>query len=185
MSRDTDRAEPGINEPTGTAAAPPPRRRTWWLFAIAFGVVLIDQVTKAWAIATLADADPITVIDPLLTLTFVRNPGAAFGMGTQFTGVFTVLAATVTIFIVWYARRVRDMWWALALGLILGGALGNFIDRLAQPPGAGSGHVVDFLRIPNWPVFNVADMAVVGGAVLIVVLSLLGRDPDGSTDSGE
>lgn len=106
-------------------------------------------------------------------------------MGTEHTWVFSIVAVLVTCAILWYSRRVTSGWWLLALGVLLGGAVGNLVDRFLQPPGPGVGHVVDFLQLPNWPVFNVADMAVVGGAATIVILSLLGVEPGGGPNDSD
>lgn len=145
--------------------------------AIAVVVVGIDQWTKWWAEQSLSGRPPVQVVGDVLQFTFVRNPGGAFSLGTQYTWVFSIVAVAVAIAILWYSRRVTSGWWLLALGVLLGGAVGNLVDRVIQPPGPGVGHVVDFLQLPNWPVFNVADMAVVGGAATIVILSLLGVEP--------
>lgn len=148
---------------------------------LAGAVVLIDQITKVWAEAELAGKPAVEVVGELLRFTYVRNPGGAFSLGTDYTWLFTLAALAVSIGIVVFAPRIRSGWWLVALGLLLGGAAGNLIDRATQPPGFGTGYVRDFLQLPNWPVFNVADMAVVGGAVLIVVLSVLGVP---ATDEG-
>lgn len=157
------------------------------VLAIGAGVVLVDQTTKWWAEQTLAGKPPVQVVGELLQFTFVRNPGGAFSIGTDRTWLFSIIATVVSVAIVWYSRRVTSRWWLAALGVLLGGAVGNLIDRVIQPPGPGVGHVVDFLQLPNWPVFNVADMAVVGGAITIIVLSVLGvepaRSPSGSSDA--
>lgn len=155
------------------------RRGTLIVLLVAAGVLVIDQITKWWAEQALAGRPPVEVVGELLQFTFVRNPGGAFSLLTSHTWLFTVVALGVAGAILWYSRRVRSGWWLAALGVLLGGALGNLVDRFVQPPGPGVGHVVDFIELPNWPVFNVADMAVVSGAVAIVVLSLLGVDPAG------
>lgn len=158
------------------------RRSTLVVIVVAAAVLIIDQATKWWAEQALAGRPPVEVVGELLQFTFVRNPGGAFSLLTSHTWLFTVVAVAVAGAILWYSRRVRSGWWLAALGVLLGGALGNLVDRFLQPPGPGMGHVVDFIELPNWPVFNVADMAVVGGAIAIVVLSLLGVDPAGGTD---
>jgi len=147
--------------------------------AIAVVVVAIDQLTKWWAEQALAGKPAVEVYGDILRLTFIRNPGGAFSIGTGQTWLFTAVAVVVAIVIVWYSRRVTSVWWAGALGVLLGGALGNLVDRIIQPPGLGQGHVVDFIWLPYWPVFNVADMAVVSGAITVVVLSLMGVEPTG------
>lgn len=142
--------------------------------AVAATILVLDQVTKALAVAHLEGQPPVEVIGSLLRLTFVRNPGAAFSLAGSYTVVISVLAVGVSFFIVRTARTLSSTWWAVVLGGILGGALGNLGDRLFRSPAPFRGHVVDFLALPSWPVFNVADMALVGSAILAVVLSLLG-----------
>lgn len=149
------------------------------LVAVAVVVWSVDQVTKVVAVRELAGRDPIALIDGILSLRLVRNPGAAFGIAGGMTALFSVIAAVVVVVIVRVARTIGSGWWALALGLMLGGALGNLTDRLFRSPGPLRGHVIDFLELPNWPVFNVADMAIVSGAALMVLLSLRGIEPEG------
>ena len=112
----------------------------------------------------------------------MRNPGAAFGFAQGLTIAFTVVAVGVVVVILRLSRRLRSTPWAIALGLVLGGAVGNLVDRLFRAPGPGRGHVVDFLELPHWPVFNLADSAIVTAAVLMVLLSARGselrRHPD-------
>jgi signal peptidase II len=153
---------------------------------VAATVVAIDQATKAIAVATLEGQPPVEVIGQWLQLTFVRNPGAAFSLAGNYTIVISAIAFAVSFFIVRTARTLTSTWWAVVLGGILGGALGNLVDRLFRDPAPLRGHVVDFLELPRWPVFNVADMALVGAAILAVVLSILGvelTDEDEAADS--
>lgn len=149
------------------------------LLSVAGTVLAVDLVTKLLAVRELADREPISLLGGLLTLRLVRNPGAAFGMAEGFTVVLTVIAVTVVVVIVRMARRLASTAWAVALGLILGGAAGNLTDRLFRQPGPGRGHVVDFLELPRWPVFNVADMAIVSAGVLMVLLSARGVPVEG------
>jgi signal peptidase II len=144
------------------------------VLAVAAAVVLVDQLTKAWAVERLAGQPPIEVIGTVLQFTYVQNTGAAFGLGTGFTWIFTVIAIGVSIVIVRTARKLGSWAWAIALGGLLGGAVGNLIDRLTRDPGIGQGYVVDFIQLPFWPVFNIADMAIVVSAVTMVLLSLRG-----------
>jgi signal peptidase II len=137
-------------------------------------VVILDQITKALAVATLEGEPPIEVLGQWLQLTFVRNPGAAFSLAGNYTIVISAIAIIVAVAIVRTARTLTNVWWAVVLGGILGGAVGNLIDRIVREPAPFRGHVVDFLELPSWPVFNVADMALVGSAVLAVVLSIKG-----------
>ena len=161
------------------------------LASTAVGIVLIDQVTKAWAVTYLqprieSGEGPIYLIDPLLRLTYVENTGAAWGMGAGYTWIFTIVAVVVGVVIVRFARTITSRAWALALGGLLGGLLGNLIDRLTRPPGPGLGSVVDFIGLPNFPVFNVADMAITCSAVAMIILAWRGiplseSEPDGSS----
>jgi signal peptidase II len=171
-------------------AGPRPRRRLRLLFVVAGVVLALDIVSKVLAVHLLTPGQPVSIIGDTVTWTLVRNSGAAFSMATGYTWVLTLVATGVVIGIVWMGRRLVSPWWALGLGMILGGALGNLMDRFFRSPGPLRGHVVDFLSIGWWPVFNVADPAVVGGAILLVVLSLFGfdfdtdgrRQPDGASD---
>lgn len=145
----------------------------------AAGVVLLDQVTKAWAVASMAPRiaageGPIYLLGPLLRLTYTENSGAAFGFGAGYTWVFTIVAVIVGIVIVRFARTITSTAWAVALGGLLGGLLGNLIDRLTRPPSPGMGTVVDFIGLPNFPIFNVADMSITFSAIAMVVLAWRG-----------
>jgi signal peptidase II len=143
---------------------------------VAACVVVVDQITKAIAVATLEGQPSIEVLGSWLQLTFVRNPGAAFSIAGNYTIINSAIAIAVSLFIVRTARTLTSTWWAVVLGGILGGALGNLVDRILRDPAPFRGYVVDFLELPNWPVFNVADMALVGSAILAVLLSLRGVD---------
>ena len=156
------------------------RRTLAMLAAIALTVIGLDQVTKALAVANIDPRDPIRVVGDTVTLTLVRNSGAAFSMATGYTWVLTLVALVVVIGILRYASRLVSTWWIVGIALVLGGAIGNLIDRMLRSPGPLRGHVVDFVSVGWWPVFNVADSAVVCGAILLVVLSLLGYEYDGS-----
>ncbi|HEY6573895.1 MAG TPA: signal peptidase II [Mycobacterium sp.] len=167
------------------------RRRLRLLLSVAAVVLALDVVTKVLAVRLLTPGQPVSIIGDTVTWTLVRNSGAAFSMATGYTWVLTLVVTGVVIGIAWMGRRLVSPWWALGLGMILGGALGNLMDRFFRSPGPLRGHVVDFLSIGWWPVFNVADPAVVGGAILLVGLSLFGydfdtvgrRQPDGASDT--
>ena len=147
--------------------------------ALAAVVLLVGQLTKNWAVANLPELDPQPFLGEVLQLTLLYNSGAAWGMGAEITPVVTCLQIAIVIGVIVFAiRSVRSAWYALALGLIMGGALGNIHDRLLRDPSPFHGAVVDFLELPHWPVFNVADMGVVGGALLVVALGLFGLDAD-------
>src|SRR5271168_5360047 len=163
----------------GEADAPQtPRRRQPLLLSIAAVVLALDIVTKVLAVKLLTPAQPVPIIGDTVTWTLVRNSGAAFSMATGYTWMLTLIASAVVVGIIWMGRRLVSPWWAVGLGMILGGAMGNLVDRFFRSPGPLRGHVVDFLSIGWWPVFNVADPSVVGGAILLVTLSALGFDFD-------
>jgi signal peptidase II len=174
------------DDATDSTTRRPVRRSLFWLvLAIAAVWVTTDQVTKNIAEDVLSDGSTRPFIGELLQFHLTYNPGAAFSMGTGSTGLLTILAVTVCIVIVWNARRLGSMGWAVGLGLLLGGALGNLVDRLTREPGVGKGHVVDFLMLPNFPIFNVADIGISSAAVLIGILALRGINPDGTRGSDE
>jgi signal peptidase II len=155
------------------------------LLTVALVVLAIDLATKLVAVATLTETEMVEVLDGALTLRLVRNPGAAFGVAQGLTIALTVIAVCVILVILRISRRLRSPGWAVGLGMVLGGAIGNLIDRLFREPGPLRGHVVDFLELPHFPVFNVADSAIVTGGVLMVLLSLFGITYDGRRLSGD
>lgn len=158
-----------------------PSRRIGVLVAIAIATLALDVISKAIVVATLPDRpQPVELLGGLLTLRVIRNSGAAFNIGTGMTLVFTVIAAGVVVAILRYARRLRSLPWAVTLGLLLGGALGNLADRLFRSPGVFRGHVVDWIELPHWPVFNLADASIVCGGVLAVLLASRGLQVDGT-----
>jgi signal peptidase II len=167
--------------PLEQAAAPASRRvLVVALLATAAVVLTVDQLAKAWAVRTLGDGRSIEVVGELVELRLFRNPGAAFSFATGSTWIFTVVATVASIAIVRASRRLGSPLWALALGLLLGGALGNLVDRLLREPGFPQGHVVDFIDLPRLFVFNVADASITGAAGLIALLSWWGVRVDGS-----
>ena len=144
------------------------------LIIVALVCWAIDQATKAMAVAWLDPAAPPRLLGGLLTLRLIRNPGAAFSLGENYTIVFTILSAVVLVFVlVVLVRRVAHTGWAVALGLLTAGILGNLTDRVLRPPSTFHGHVVDFIQLPYWAIFNVADTCVVTSAVLIMVLAVI------------
>jgi signal peptidase II len=163
-----------------------PRAPRILLFAaIAVLALVLDVVSKVLLVANVPENHaPIRELGGAVYVQQTRNSGAAFSLGTGFTIILTVVAVGVVVFIVRTAGRLRSVGWAVALGMILGGALGNLSDRLFRSPGVGRGHVVDWISLfgPNakyWPIFNLADSAIVCGAVLAAVLALIGIDIDG------
>lgn len=144
-------------------------------------VVLLDQTTKWWVQQTMPARPPIQVLGEWLEITYTVNPGAAFSLGGSFTIVLSAIAIAVSVVIVRMASRLGSVAWAVALGGILGGALGNLSDRIFRDPAPFRGHVVDWISVPNWPVFNIADSAIFCSAMLMVWLSFRGVGLDGST----
>lgn len=153
--------------------------------AVALVILVLDLVTKIVVVATIDPQRPVQIIGDTVTLRLVRNSGAAFSFATGYTWVLTIVAAAVVVGIIRFSGRLRSAWWAVGLGLVLGGALGNLVDRFFRSPGPLRGHVVDFVSVGWWPVFNVADSAVVCGAILLVALTVFGVEIDGTrTPSG-
>ena len=151
------------------------------LLAVAVTVLALDIASKAIVVATLSDRPPVKLIGSLLMLTESRNPGAAFSIGgPSETILFTAIAVGVIVFIIRSARRIHSLAWAVALGLLLGGAMGNLTDRIFRSPGPFRGWVVDWIQVPHWPVFNLADSSIVCGGVLAVLLAMRGTQIDGS-----
>lgn len=149
------------------------------LVAFALTAYVIDQLTKIWVVSTMVEGQVTAVLPPVLSWHFIRNSGAAFSIGTEITWVFTIIQALVSIAIITQIGKVASKGWAVALGLVLGGALGNLTDRLFREPAFGQGHVVDFIALPNFAIFNIADTAVVSGVILICLLTLRGIGLDG------
>ncbi|MBM7504608.1 signal peptidase II [Agromyces aurantiacus] len=155
------------------------------LVGVAITVYGLDQLSKYFVVTTLAEGEVVPVLGTVLQWQFVRNPGAAFSIASGMTWVFTILAAGVITFIVWFARRIRSVAWALVFGLLLGGVLGNLTDRLFREPGFGIGHVIDFISTP-WmlpAIYNVADISIVSSMVLFMILTIRGVGLDGSRPS--
>ncbi|WP_405560524.1 signal peptidase II [Streptomyces sp. NBC_01180] len=164
----------------GPDEGPRGKRRLTVLFAVAVLAYLLDLVSKTIVVSKLEHHAPVKVIGDLLQLDAIRNPGAAFGLGSAYTVIFTIVAASVIVVIVRLARKLYSAPWAVALGLLLGGALGNLTDRIFRSPSVFQGEVVDFIRPAHFAVFNLADSAIVCGGILIVLLSFKGLDPDGT-----
>jgi signal peptidase II len=143
------------------------RRGALLLFAAAGGAYLLDRLTKIWAERTLP-GDPVDVIPGVLTMRFTTNSGGAFSLGQSAPWLFAAATIIVSGAIVATAFRHRNLLAAFALGLILGGALGNLTDRIVRG-GGFTGHVVDFVDLHVWPIFNVADAAIVVGAILLAI----------------
>ena len=150
------------------AATRAARRSPAGPLAVAAAVVVLDQLTKVWAVSGLSDG-PVRVVGSLLELRLTRNPGGAFSLLTNLTPVLAVLAVVMAVYIVRTTRRTADIVMAYSLALVLGGALGNLVDRLVRSPGFLRGEVIDFIKVPHWPTFNVADSAITVGVILIAL----------------
>jgi signal peptidase II len=149
------------------------------VYSVAAVVVVLDQLTKFLAVKYLEGKPAVDVIGDWVRLYFLRNPGAAFSIGINYTWVFAAIAIAVVIVVVRTSRKLGSLWWAVAFGGLLGGATGNLLDRLFREPGFLRGHVVDFIDVPHFAVFNLADSAIVCSAVLMVALALFGVELDG------
>lgn len=177
----TDELAPDV-APTAPATPRSPRAVLLSLFAgCAVFAYVFDQLTKLWVTSSMVEGERIPVLPPLLHWYFLRNSGAAFSIGENITWVFSIIMAVVSIAILFQIRKVGSAWWALALGLLLGGALGNLTDRLFRAPSFGMGHVVDFIQLPYLDgIFNIADSSVVCAVAIICILTLRGISLDGS-----
>jgi len=166
------------------ARGTPLTRYTRLLAAIAIVALGLDVVTKSLVVQHLEHRDPVRLLGGALLLNVSRNSGAAFSFAQGATIVFTLVAVAVIVVIVRTAARLGSSAWATSLGLLLGGATGNLVDRLFRAPGVGRGAVVDFIDFRVWPVFNLADSAIVVGGLLAVLLSMRGVELDGSRKAG-
>ena len=165
-----------VDAGAGTAAP----RQTRLLLLTALAVLAADILSKVAIVAQLDPGERVHVLGDVLVLVETRNSGAAFSIGTGATLLFSAVAVAVVVVILRAARRLRSATWAVTLGLLLGGALGNLIDRIVRAPGPLRGHVVDWIELPHWPVFNLADSAIVVGGFLAVLLASRGTTLDGS-----
>jgi signal peptidase II len=178
--------EPADAKSAGSPSSPPPGRKSW-KWTVIFGVVGVlvlglDQVTKALALAHLTPGEPVNVIGSLLKFNLIRNSGAAFSLGSGYTPYISAVQIIVALGVIYLSRRLGSAGWAVAFGLLFGGAVGNIIDRIVRDPSPFHGHVVDFLQTPHWAIFNVADMAVTSAAILLVIQTLRGVRLDGTRE---
>ena len=150
------------------------------LASIAVVLYAVDMVTKVLAVEHLDGEPDVPLAGDLLVLNLVRNPGAAFSTGTEYTVVLSCLAIVAVLVVLYLSLRVRSRLWAVALGALLAGVSGNLTDRILREPGPLRGHVIDFLMLPNWPVFNIADVCINVAAALILVQAFRGVRLDGT-----
>jgi len=155
---------------------------THWkrLYTIAWAVWILDFATKSWALNTLDSRNPVKLLGNFLQLTLLKNSGAAFSLAESATIIFTFFAIFVVAAIAYYSIKITSFGWSIVLGLALGGILGNLTDRIFRSPGFFTGHVIDWIELPNWPVFNLADSAIVVAASIAVILSIRNISPMGA-----
>ena len=157
--------------------------RLWFWVIVVVGVVL-DQVTKVWALSALSDGRTVPLLGSFFSLHLIRNPGAAFSLGSGRAWIFSIVSVLVAVLILFYAATVTRRSWWICLAFILAGAIGNLIDRLFRAPGWGSGHVVDFLNYNGWFIGNVADIYIVVAVAGIVILTVLGVHAGDNAQTG-
>ena len=156
-------------------------------FRLLFGAVflvayVLDVGSKILAVETLTGRPDVELVGEWFQLHLIRNPGAAFSAGSDFTPALSVLAIVACCVVLFLARRIGARWWAVSLGLLLAGIGGNLTDRLLRAPGPLQGHVIDFFQLPNWPIFNVADICIDVGAGLALLLTFRGVGLDGTRE---
>lgn len=166
-------SEPETTQTTSTTAY----RRVFLLVALT--LYLVDVVSKVVAVEQLSGRGRVDLVGDWFGLHLTRNPGAAFSMGTSFTLGLSVLAIVAVVTILYLSRRLGSMWWAVGLGTLLAGVGGNLTDRLLRAPGPLRGHVIDFFELPNWPIFNVADICIDVAVGVIILQALRGVRLDG------
>jgi signal peptidase II len=180
----------GDQSTPSTSPAPDPHpsrvrapRRTRVLFAVVAVLgYAADLLTKELALANLEQASRVPLVGDWLGLYLTFNSGAAFSLGTDYTFVISCVAVVAVVVTVWVARRLGSTGWALALGFLLAGVLGNLTDRIFRDPSPMRGHVVDFLQLPNFPVFNVADICINVAAGLVILQAVRGIRVDGTRE---
>jgi signal peptidase II len=178
----SDKQPQGTTDVSGEPMVRTPHRRMRILVAVAVLVLALDIATKSIIVATLSPTHAVRLLGGFLHLRQDRNPGAAFSFAPGLTILFSLIAITVIVVILRSSRRIRSVPWAITLGLLLGGATGNLVDRIFRAPGLFRGWVVDWIQIPHWPVFNLADSAIVCGGILAVLLSARGIRLDGQRE---
>ena len=175
--------EQPVDQTPPAPVAPP--RRVALVAVLAAVIIALDQLTKALVVANLTPGESKRILGGVVYLSLFRNPGAAFSTATGVTWILALVAIAVVVVIIRMARKLRSVPWAIALGLVLGGVIGNLIDRIFREPGLLRGHVVDFISLfepdgRHFAVFNVADSGITCGAVVLVLTALLGFEMDGS-----
>lgn len=147
------------------------------LLSVAWLIWILDLATKAWAVSQLANREPVEILGSFFQLTFVRNPGAAFSFASNATLFLSLFGIIVAVGIIYFAPKITSKGWSVVLGLVMGGVLGNLMDRIFREPSFLRGHVIDWMQLPHWPIFNVADSAIVVAAVLAMILTARNISP--------
>ncbi len=147
------------------------------LLSVAWLIWILDLATKAWAVSQLANREPVEILGSFFQLTFVRNPGAAFSFASNATLFLSLFGIIVALGIIYFAPKITSKGWSVVLGLVMGGVLGNLMDRIFREPSFLRGHVIDWMQLPHWPIFNVADSAIVVAAVLAMILTARNISP--------
>ncbi|MFJ2621433.1 signal peptidase II [Glutamicibacter sp. NPDC087344] len=170
-----------MSESQAGSAASKAKRYTGLGLMIALIAVVLDQGVKLWVENNMELGESIEVIPGFFDIHYILNPGAAFSMGEDFTIVFAILQATVAVIVAYLLfRRVKIRSWAIVLGCLLGGVLGNLIDRIFRDPGLGFGHVVDMFSVTNFAIFNVADSFIVCSMIVVAYMLIRGINLDGT-----
>lgn len=185
VDRSNESEQPAGEAPETTVPRALPPRRVGLVATLAVIVILLDQLTKLLVVHNLTPGESTRILGGLIYLSEFRNAGAAFSTATGVTWLLALVAIAVVVVIIRMASKLRSIPWAIALGLVLGGAIGNLIDRIFRAPGFLRGHVVDFISVfgpdgKHFAVFNVADSAITVGAIVLVITALLGIDMDGN-----
>ena len=147
------------------------------LLSVAWLIWILDLATKAWAVSQLANREPVKILGSFFQLTFIRNSGAAFSFASNATLFLSLFGIIVALGVIYFAPKITSKGWSVVLGLVLGGVLGNLMDRIFREPSFLRGHVIDWMQLPNWPVFNIADSAIVVAAGLAMILTARNISP--------
>lgn len=147
------------------------------LLSVAWLIWILDLATKAWAVSQLANREPVKILGSFFQLTFVRNPGAAFSFASNATIFLSLFGIIVALGVIYFAPKITSKGWSVVLGLVLGGVLGNLMDRIFREPSFLRGHVIDWMQLPHWPIFNIADSAIVVAAGLAMILTARNISP--------
>ena len=147
------------------------------LLSVAWLIWILDLATKAWAVSQLANREPVKILGSFFQLTFVRNPGAAFSFASNATLFLSLFGIIVALGVIYFAPKITSKGWSVVLGLVMGGVLGNLMDRIFREPSFLRGHVIDWMQLPYWPIFNIADTAIVVAAGLAMILTARNISP--------